>query len=401
MINRTRIFISSAYEDALKGPRQTIKRNLEKSGHEVPIFENGDFGTWEKDTLQQCLDVVDSSDVFILLINEKAGNMNPETKLTPTYLEYRAALMKKKHILVFVSSYIKQQFDLLRREFDQLKKAYLRDNPRQPSSPIEPFEKWMNEQSKKDGMMKEILNKADHFIWAFLYDLFENRSWLYTIDFHKTEEECLKISSMLSTSFRSVVGYLSRQREIQQLEKQATYLANYTDFTINLMNVMNENNLITHTKDYDGWCRFLEKGISCFTEKEIIQTPGYNPICVNTISNCFAASLYRRERNLLSLVGTAGEITANEFYSLDEEDVYVVNAYNETARLIFFSEEKQTVYLTERFGEYVLCLHFRLSEKWSTEQVQAYSDEVECAIIDEHEHFYVFLTLLLGGREHE
>ena len=46
LINRTRIFISSAYEDALKDTRKIVKDHLEKSGHEVPIFEDGDFGSW-------------------------------------------------------------------------------------------------------------------------------------------------------------------------------------------------------------------------------------------------------------------------------------------------------------------------------------------------------------------
>jgi predicted secreted acid phosphatase len=58
LINRTRIFISSAYEDALKDTRKIVKDHLEKSGHEVPIFEDGDFGSWESDTLQQWLLVI-------------------------------------------------------------------------------------------------------------------------------------------------------------------------------------------------------------------------------------------------------------------------------------------------------------------------------------------------------
>ncbi|WML44562.1 DUF4062 domain-containing protein [Neobacillus sp. PS3-40] len=73
MINRTRIFISSAYEDDLKSPRKIIKDHLESSGHEVPIFETGVFGPWETDTLEQCLDEVRSSEVLILFINKKFG----------------------------------------------------------------------------------------------------------------------------------------------------------------------------------------------------------------------------------------------------------------------------------------------------------------------------------------
>ncbi|MFE7062251.1 DUF4062 domain-containing protein [Sutcliffiella sp. NPDC057660] len=400
MINRTRVFISSAYENDLKTPRKIIKEHLENSGHEVPIFEDGDFGTWEKDTLKQCLDVVGSSDVFILLINRKSGASSRlmNGNVTPTYLEYIAAMQKNKHILVFVSPIVKQHFTILKTEFDRLNEAFENEFYRKPNSPFDPLEKWIETQLASEGAFKQLLEVADPFVWAFLSEIYRNRNWVYDFDISRSHEHAKNISAMLSTSLRSVVGLISEREQIDQLKNQASYLYAFAEYTLQLMN---EKNIIVDNGIHT-WSKFLEQGLQFLkTPIQIIQMPDINPSIVNTTPGCNAASLYtidKESHKILILVGSIGEISPDEFYKLDEEEVYVVDSYNQQVRLITYNTDKQTLYVTEPIGDFVLCLHFELTNPWTEGQVKAYDSEIKHAIIEQHEYFYEFFIRILGGR---
>jgi hypothetical protein len=407
LINRTRIFISSAYEDDLKSPRKIIKDHLENSGHEVPIFETGDFGTWETDTLEQCLDVVRSSEVMILFINKKSG-ASPilmEGNITATYREYQTARKENKHILVFVSPDIKRNFDIIHPRLKSLYHTFLNDNHRIPNSPYDPFQEWIEKNA--DEMAKPILSKADPFVWAFLFDIYRNSEWLYEFDFSDTPGNAKIISQMLSTSFRSVVSLIAEKGRISLLKKQAYYLLSYADYTLVLLNEKNlimENYFQTQEYNENSWSNFLEKGIEFLRQqRDIIQAPNFNPMKVNTITDCFAASLYfynKKKGKLLSLVGTTGNITAPQFFFMNENDIFVVDAFTKEERIIAFREEKQTIYLTESVGDFVFCLHFSLDKRWTRENVTAYVEEIENAIIKEreNEYFFEYFKLMIGGK---
>lgn len=401
MINKTRIFISSAYEDNLKETRKIIKNHLEESGYEVPIFEDGDFGSWEKDTLNQCLSVVKSSDVFVLLINKSAsaeGNLL-YGDITPTFLEYKAAIQEKKHILVFVSPEIKQSFMTLKDTMKAMYNTYVRDHYRAPDSPYTPFKDWIIDQMKDGQLGKKLLEKADPFIWAFLYDIYSNGHWLYEFDVSRSNDQSKIISAMLSTSFRSVVNLISERDQLDDLKNQTKNLLNYVEYTLNLLN---EKNLIMNNNK-DSWSNLLEQGIRFLTKsKHIIQAPDFNPTIVNTLSGCYGASLYfynEHSPKQLSLIGTAGNITAQEMFFLDENEVYVVDAFNQQERIVSYKEDKQMLYITEPIGNSVLCLQFTLEEYWTHKQVLAHIDLIEYAIIGEQEEYYFeFLKLLIGGK---
>ncbi|WP_163103074.1 DUF4062 domain-containing protein [Peribacillus alkalitolerans] len=401
MINKTRIFISSAYEEALKQPRKHIKHQLENSGHEVPIFEHGDWGTWEKDTLKQCLEVVKSSDVYVLLINKSASaGKLLKGNVTPTFKEYKAAVQEKKHILVFVSHDIKSNFMTLHPKLKSIHEAYVRDFHRKPDSPLDPFEDWIKENMEDGQLGKKLLEVADPFVWAFLFEIYSNGHWLYDIDISQSKEEAKKISDMLSTSLRSVVHFISKRDEIELLQSQAIYLLRYAEYTLSMLA---ERNLISNNPDNykDKWSNLLEQGISFLKEpKDVIQARDFNPTLITKVNGCYAASLYNfdEKSNQLRLVGTAGDITAHEMFFLDEKDVFVVDAFNTQEKVITYREEKQTLYITEPIGDSVLCLHFYLAHKWSYEKVIAHIDEIEYAIMNEQDYFYGFLKLLIGGR---
>lgn len=399
MINKTRIFISSAYEEDLKSPRKIIKSHLEESGYEVPIFETGEFGTWEKNTLAQCLSVVRSCDVFILLINKKASANSTLMRgnVTPTYLEFQAALQEKKHILVFVNPEVKNNFMSMKDDFQKIFDTYLGDHHRVPDSPFDPIKGWIEEQMSTENLYKRMLQVADPFIWAFLYEIYNKRNWLYEYDIAHATENAKNISAMLSTSFKSVVSLISEREEIDQLKTSAAYLLEYADITLDILRERNE----IKNNHLENWSGVLEKSIAFLNRNpiEIIQARDFNPMVVNIVTSCPAASLYSYNGNQgLDLIGTAGNITANDMFSLDEGDIFVVSSYNSKSRIIAFRQDKQCLYITEPIGDTVLCIHFKLDSNWTKETAEAYMAELEYAIINQNELFFDFIKLVIGGR---
>ncbi len=370
-----------------------MKKHLEESGHYVPIFEDGDFGTWEKDTLKQCQDVVKASDVFVLLIHRKAGASSQllPGNVTPAYLEYKAAVMENKHILVFVSPEVKESFFKIQKKLETLHNAFLNDNHRAPDSPFDPFEHWIIDEIENEGLAKQFLKTADPFIWAFLFELFQNGHWLYDFDISKAETQAQNISAMLSTSLRSVIGFISEREHIQTLKKQAAQLLHYGDYSLLMLHAYNE--MIKDTGEMrKNWSAFLEKAISFFhCPVDIVQAPEYNPVVVNTIKDCFAAALYCSvEEQYLSLIGLTGDIPAPEEMSLD------AGAFKK--RTIGYKEETQSLYIAESISPFVLYLHFSLADPMTEEQITAYTDEIERAVMEQSEYHIECLKSLIGGK---
>lgn len=393
MIDKTRIFISSAYESDLISPRKMIKEHLENTGHEVPIFENGDFGSWEKDTLNQCIEVVKSSDVVIILIHKKASAQGDlmSGNITPTFLEYRAAIKKNKHILVFVTPEIKNSFMQIRPQLEILYKKYIQESNRLPDSPMDPFIDWFQ---TRDVITKLIIEKADKFVWAFLYEIYRNRNWINELDISRTSEQTLVISQMLSTSLKKVVKFIPQYKEIEESNEHLSYLMKFTEQNLKLINKRN-----TLGNNSEKWSNFLEEMIKFLeTSFPIIQAPEVNPTEVNKISMCYAASLYEYKEERLCLIGSTSRITAPESFHIDENDVYVVDSYKKNARLITFREDKQMIYITENISGRVLCLHFPISLHWDSSKVKAYVDEIEYAILIKNDMYFDLIKALLGGR---
>ena len=315
--------------------------------------------------------------------------------ITPTYLEYKAAMLEDKHILVFVSPDIKKSFLDLKDEMYDLYYQYQEKTKRLPSSPLEPFKDWIYQELHKNNLYSNIFKKADPFIWAFLFEIIREGNWLYEFDIAHSINEVKRISDMLSTSFRSVVHFINKRKEIQEMQSMLDYLDNYSSYTLELLE--EKNKIMNHESD---WSTLLEKAIQALNhQKDIIQNPEINPIVVNRISECYAASLYQKEGNILSLIGSTSNISANQMYSLDEDDIYVVDALTKRERIIAYREDKNAIYLTLPVNDFVVCcLHYRLEKRWTKEQVIAYEKEIEYAIIDGNEYFLDFFKLILGGR---
>ncbi|PKR82692.1 hypothetical protein MHI39_01095 [Heyndrickxia sp. FSL K6-6286] len=228
---------------------------------------------------------------------------------------------------------------------------------------------------------------------------YNNGYWLYEFDIARSQEQAKNISALLSTSLRSVVNLIPERTKLNELKNQTANLMNYANYTLTLLS---EKNLIMNN-EIGNWSNFLEQAINFLQkDKEIIVAPDFNPTRVNIIRGCKAASLYHYNENTpqkLILLGATGNVTAPDTFDLTNSNVYVVDAFNQQEKIIFYREEKQTLYITEPIGECVLCLHFPLVERWNNDQVKAHIDLIEYAIIkEEDEYFYEYLKLLIGGK---
>lgn len=102
-----RIFISSTIRD-LHFVRASLAGKIEAElGHRAVASESVSFdfsGTGS--IVESCLDEIEKSDVYVLVIGERYGSIVPEWGISITHAEYRHALALRKPILVVVLSRI-------------------------------------------------------------------------------------------------------------------------------------------------------------------------------------------------------------------------------------------------------------------------------------------------------
>jgi hypothetical protein len=95
---RMRIFISSI-TSGLVDERRQLAGLIEALGHEPVMFEK--FGARVEPSRQECLEAVQSSDVYLLLLGEHYGHRFPETGQSATHDEFIAARAAGIPCLVF------------------------------------------------------------------------------------------------------------------------------------------------------------------------------------------------------------------------------------------------------------------------------------------------------------
>lgn len=121
------------------------------------------------------------------------------------------------------------------------------------------------------------------------------------------------------------------------------------------------------------------------------------------VSNCSAICLYQRIGDRLQLFSYCGLITPTNEYDVTDPNSFVATTYNlenEDVENVFYSEEKQLIYMTKKFGNLVLSAHFRLSDKWSETRVKSYENQILRAIMNKRDQFD-FAIDLIGGMLNE
>lgn len=92
------VFISSTSD--LKESRDTVRKAIEKSHMYPEMYEN-----WPQVNIyprDKCIEKVLSSDIFICILGANYGRVEPMWDMSMTEIEYRAALLSGKNILVYI-----------------------------------------------------------------------------------------------------------------------------------------------------------------------------------------------------------------------------------------------------------------------------------------------------------
>jgi hypothetical protein len=111
-ITQPKIFISSTIVD-LPNERTAALKAVEKVGG-FPVMSEYTMEAESKDSVTACLDKVSNSDIYVLILGGRYG-WQPEDKESITELEYQMALSRKIPILVYNTTYQKEQ---LQKDFE-------------------------------------------------------------------------------------------------------------------------------------------------------------------------------------------------------------------------------------------------------------------------------------------
>jgi hypothetical protein len=101
MVVRPRVFVSSVVKD-FEEYREAARQGIEDAGGE-PVLVNEDFPAMPDSSRNACLDGVDSSDIYIVIVGERGGWKTPSGKLVVEE-EYEQARKRKKTILAFIQN---------------------------------------------------------------------------------------------------------------------------------------------------------------------------------------------------------------------------------------------------------------------------------------------------------
>jgi hypothetical protein len=96
--NVSSIYISSTYSD-LQESREAVYRVLRKMGHDAIAME--DYVATDQRPLDKCLADVARCDIYIGIFAWRYGYIPPNQEQSITELEFREAVRREKHCLLF------------------------------------------------------------------------------------------------------------------------------------------------------------------------------------------------------------------------------------------------------------------------------------------------------------
>jgi Domain of unknown function (DUF4062) len=112
---KPRTFVSSTCLD-LKDARSVLEEHLKSLGHEPLLSDTLTFGvTPKKHSHQACLDQVDNSDYFILLIGSRRGGTYIGSEKSITNEEYRRAMKRNIPVMTFVAEDVEHAARIFRK----------------------------------------------------------------------------------------------------------------------------------------------------------------------------------------------------------------------------------------------------------------------------------------------
>jgi hypothetical protein len=395
--NSTKIFISSTAQETLQPLRQKLKNILDKSGHKALLFEEN-FGLWSDNTLLDCLRKVSESDVYVLFISNESGSFTGiDPNITATYAEYLRALEEQKIIVPFVETHILDIFrEHIKTPLGLKIQDYKERFDREPDYTYDIVKK-MVEEEKEGTVLYEKLNKSNihSFQWAFIYDIY-TKQWTYNAPLAQTEDSCQFIIEAMSQILKTLAPYYPLMNHINEAIATADRLTEFKKAIPQFMQFLRAGELNIKNTLYT-LSMYLRGGNIKHND-----SPLDNRVLAH-VSDCNAICLYKRVGEKLHLINFSGQVTPESEYDIKDPNSFVASTYNlenEDVENVFYSEEKQQIYMTKKIGDLVLSVHFRLSEKWSETRVMSYEGQILRAIMNKRDQFD-FAIDLIGGMLNE
>ncbi|RBP00008.1 DUF4062 domain-containing protein [Rossellomorea aquimaris] len=386
MAEPVKVFISSAAESGLRLLREQVHTELKTMEHYPQMYEK-DFGPWPpQELVENCLEHVGKSDIFLLFVSHKAGNYIEAYKATVTHCEFQAAHQNNKHIIVFVQEDIYRLFwyDLrfmIAEMVEEYKKSHHGMEPDTYKDIAE--EAWNKHPEKSDSI--------DSYVWGFLFDIYQKGHYLEQIALGVDTIKTIK--RYFSDLFRKGSRYLALKDEIdEQISEGPTY-RKHAEFTSRMIDYLREGEIQNPRMFLEYLQRFLKKGI-------IYSKPGtvFEKV-LGEYESCSGSTLYKKADQELQLIAASGMASDdNSAYSLEDSTSYVVRAFESENPELFYSEEKRQLYLGVKSGHYVICFHYPVDSFWTEETVQRFKEDIMRDIIEtEPALFRNFAIKLLGG----
>ncbi|MDQ0272617.1 DUF4062 domain-containing protein [Cytobacillus purgationiresistens] len=397
-IDVSKIFISSSSQATLQPLRSRLKISLEDAGHKPIMYEYGDLGLYTDDPNQDCLNKVKDSDVLVLFISNKSGSFSRSNpNITITYAEFITALRHDKIVIPIVETHILQFYiNHMKEELERAIHKYVEQHDHNPRFTYPIVKSLLQEHKEGDTVLHKKINEAgvEEFIWAFVHDSFTMTRWTYNYAIADTPDLCTFLLKVLSQVLRNSMKFYLHEKEITQNLLLYDELTVYQDSVTKFMKCLSNSVLNLP---------LFFKTLAEYLPGQAIYDPysdyAEHPVPIVNISECKAITLYKRKGDLLLFVDSYGTKTPTAHFNINDEDSFVSQTYNkdmENDELLFYSEDKQMIYMTKKTGELVLSFHFYLSEGWSSRRVNSYEADITSAIMDKRQTFD-FAMDLLGG----
>lgn len=386
----TKIFISSVSKH-LEEIRQQVAFSLKELGHDPVYFESRDFAKSNNSLMvQTCLENVEESQVFLLMIGRETGSFDELDGRSITHLELTKAIASNKTIIVFVEDYLKQVYfgDYLRiysktKELTELEQA--------------------NEQAIRERVYLEMGDRdIQRAVFEILADAHNHVPWLH--GFISSSDVIETIKQELSNMLSSYIN-LKNQKQIQSLDKivENSYrIDQYDKFLKDIFPFLKNYNesqldevLNVAQSRLKGGILYKEDGF--WINKKI-----------SRVSTCVGISIYRynSDKKAMVRIARSGIARGKEEYDLEDEISFVSLVYkgsqtdSEKTGELFSEEEK--LYHSQVIDEFVLTLHFMIEELYVPEsEVNQYVPEIFGGIMELQANSEILsvLSFFLEGRD--
>jgi hypothetical protein len=207
---RPRVFVSSVVKD-FEEYREAVRKGVEDVGGE-PVLVNEDFPALSASSRNACLDGVDSSDIYVVIIGERGGWKTPSGKLVVEE-EYEQARKRKKPTLAFIQN-VKRDAEAER--FVNVLSDYI-DGVFRPlfddaaklrglvAAALEPVIRQYNNRPMEMAMIQDKLRERDSML---------NEARLRFVLAPEREEEVIDVVTLDSPSLRRTLFEIGHAREV-------------------------------------------------------------------------------------------------------------------------------------------------------------------------------------------